>query len=69
MRSCIYLSVGRKLAVKISTRQVQMRWLLQGLGDGILIGLFHVMPITHLRVSDQPILDLHRVQESFIRQV
>ena len=40
----------------------QMRWLLKGLGDGTLIGLLHVTPKTHLRVPDQPILDLRRAQ-------
>ena len=37
-----------------------MRWLLKGLGDRTLISLLHVTPKTHLRVSDQPILDLRR---------
>ena len=36
--------------VKISTRQLQMRWLLKEMGDGTLIGLLHVTPKTHLRV-------------------
>ena len=68
MWSCIRLSGDCKQAVKISTRQVQIRWLLKGMGDGALIGLLHVTPKRHLRVSDQPILDLHRAQETFIRR-
>ena len=40
-----------KRAVKISTRQIQMRsWLLKGMGDSTLIGLLHVTPKPHLRV-------------------
>ena len=35
----------------------QMRWLLKGMAGGTLIGLLRVTPKTHLRVSDQPILD------------
>ena len=34
--------------------------------NGTLIGLLHASPKTHLRVSDQPILDLCRAQKSFI---
>ena len=46
----------------------QMRWLLKGMAGGTLIGLLHVTPKTHLRVSDPPILDLRRAQSSFIRR-
>ena len=43
-----------------------MRWLLKGMLGKTLIGLLHVTPKTHLRVSAQRILDLRRVQEQFI---
>jgi hypothetical protein len=38
------------------------------MGDGTLIGLLHVTPKTHLRVSEQTILGLLWAQESFIRR-
>ena len=65
---CICLSGDRKRAVKISTRQAKMSWLLKGMGDGTLIGLLHDTPKTHLWVLDQPFLDLRRAQESLIRR-
>ena len=43
-----------------------MRWLLKGRAGGT--GLLNVTPKTHLRLSDQPILDLRRAQEPFIRR-
>ena len=45
-----------------------MRWLLKGMAGGTLIGLLHVTPKTHLRVSAQPILDLRRAQQQFIHR-
>ena len=51
-----------------NTLSSQMRWLLKGMAGGTLIGLLHVMPKTHLRVSDRPILDLCRAQEPFTRR-
>ena len=46
---------------------LSQRWLLKGIGDATLIGLLHVTPKTHLRVSDQPISELRRAQEPFFR--
>ena len=48
---CICLIGDCRRAVKISTRQIQMRsWLLKGMGAGTLIGLLHVTPKPHLQV-------------------
>ena len=49
----VHLSHRRlRRAVKISTRQIQMRsWLLKGMGAGTLIGLLHVTPKPHLQVN------------------
>ena len=66
MWSCICLSGDCKRVVKISSRQVKYTGYTKGMGDGTLIGLLHVTPRTHLRVSAQPILDLRRAQEPFI---
>ena len=44
-----------------------MRWG-WGMGAGTLIGSLHITPKTHLRVSDQPILDLRQAQDSFIHR-
>ena len=64
MWSCICLSKDCKHAVRISTL-VQCA-ALRGDGRWTLIGLLHVTPRTHLRVSAQPFLDLRQAQSSFI---
>ena len=45
------VSVSVESTNALSKYQLQMRWLLKGIGDGTLIGLLHVMPRTHLPSS------------------